>query len=620
MKPLKQFNVLIAVLLSFISFSQNGSISNPFTSLGQSANVTSAGTYFFNIGNQSFSSFVDNNGFMLVAIDYGNASGTLPTYSNLATNTRGVLNPAVLLNLDFFDQVKVTGPRINYVTNNQLNANRIRHFKPLMRGNSDFTNGIDWTNNGGSITTQFSSNCVGALPAGVTHTDSVKLSQVILHACGNVNGIHWMPSFGNVREVHSNGNIAASNTLRIWIKRTCAPPTDPGFGINSWNMNGYSFDEINPTSDFNDLSILPTSPKFINYGHYTTNSVSVNTLNNWGISSNPSSASSWTGCTLKNDNFVLRGRRKGFPLGFYKISLPYNDDGIKIYLNGSEIYSFIDCCTDKGVIFQGALCSTSELEFRMIEYSGGSRLDLKIESIPWPVDAGSNATVIGNTTNSIGTVLNSANASLLTSNTWTSSSVSSIGSTVPTSVIPSETTTYTLTSVSNGCTYTDQVTLEVFEFLPVELLSFDVYCIEENKKEISWSTASERNSAYFSIEKSSNGIDWNEINNVEAAGNSLSTIVYSIKDNSSDDNTVYYRLNQVDKDGNSKLYDAQSVVCLEDETIRIYPNPTTDGKFTLSKDIEYTIFDSVGNKINAIEKSGVYLILIDGKLFKLINL
>lgn len=47
MKPLKQFNVLIAVLLSFISFSQNGSISNPFTSLGQSANVTSAGTYFF---------------------------------------------------------------------------------------------------------------------------------------------------------------------------------------------------------------------------------------------------------------------------------------------------------------------------------------------------------------------------------------------------------------------------------------------------------------------------------------------------------------------------------------------------------------------------------------------
>jgi hypothetical protein len=144
--------------------------------------------------------------------------------------------------------------------------------------------------------------------------------------------------------------------------------------------------------------------------------------------------------------------------------------------------------------------------------------------------------------------------------------------------------------------------------------------VGENLKEISWSTASERNSAYFSIEKSSDGINWNEINKVQAAGNSTSILQYSMIDNFKDENTIYYRLNQVDNDGKSILYNPESAICIEDETIRIFPNPTSDGKFTLSKEVDYDIFDSVGNKINSIEKSGVYLILIEGKLYKLINL
>lgn len=306
--------------------------------------------------------------------------------------------------------------------------------------------------------------------------------------------------------------------------------------------------------------------------------------------------------------------------GFYKISLPYNDNGVKIFLNGVEIYSFNGCCTNKGVVFQGALCASSELEIRMIEYLSNSKLVLNIESIPWPVNAGVDADVIGGETNSIGLIVNSANASLLTSNTWISSPSSSIASNVPASVAPTETTTYTLNSIANGCTFTDQVTLFVIGLLPVEIISFNVNCIDENKKEISWSTASEHNAAFFIVEKSSDGSEWKVINKIEAAGNSSSRIDYSITDYSISENTVYYRLKQVDRDGVYKMYDAKSIYCLEEDEIRIYPNPTSDGKFTISKDVEYTIFDSVGNKINSIEKSGVYLILIEGKLFKLINL
>ena len=617
MKPHLNLIVLSILLVKFCSFSQTGTSTEPFTSLQQSSAVTVPGIYYFNIGGNSFSTQVDAAGFAMVAIDFGNGSGTLPQGAALTSTTRGILSASILGNIGFFNQTKLTGPSINYISSNHMIANRIKNFKPISIGNVD-NYSTDWVNNGSTTGTGFTTTCTPSSSYNAT------LAQIIYHACGNFYGLHWMPSGGDVKQEWHVGNIAPSASMRLWIKTTCTPPADPGFGINKWNVNAYSYDKINTSAnnfveDFNSLSTLPTSTKFVNYGHYTDNSVSINTVANWNLGNNPSTSSTWNGCSLKNDYFVTRFRRKGFPSGFYKISLPHNDDGIKIYLNGSEIYSFNGCCTDKGVIFQGALCSTSELEIRMIERIDASRLVLNIESIPWPVDAGANATVIGNTTNSIGTIVNTANAAL-TSNTWTSSPSSSISSSVPVSVTPLETTTYTLTSVANGCTFTDQVLLEVFGVLPVELLSFDVNCVEENSKEISWSTASERNSDYFSIEKSSDGIDWIEINRVEAAGNSTSILQYSLIDSASDENTVYYRLNQVDNDGKSKLYDAVSAICKEGETIRVFPNPTTDGKFSLSKDVEYEIFDNIGNKINTIEKSGIYFILVEGKLYKLINL
>jgi hypothetical protein len=619
MKPHLNLIVLSILLVKFCSFSQTGTSTEPFTSLQQSSSVTIPGTYYFTIGGNSFSTQVDAAGFALVAIDFGNGSGTLPQGSALTSTTRGILSASILGNIGFFNQTKLTGPSVNYISSNQMIANRVKNFKPICIGNADYFYPSDWVNNGSTTATQFS-NASCTPTASYTAT----LAQIVFHGCGNAYAFHWLSEAGQVRQEWHVGNIAPTASLRLWIKTTCTPPADPGFGINKWNVNAYSYDKINTSAnnyveDFNSLSTLATSTKFVNYGHYTDNNVSINTIANWNLGNNPSNSSTWNGCSLKDDYFVTRFRRKGFPSGFYKISLPHNDDGIKIYLNGTEIYSYNGCCTDKGVIFQGALCSTSELEIRMIERIDASRLVLNIESIPWPVNAGADATVIGNTTNSIGTIVNTPNAAL-TSNSWTSSPVSSIGATVPVSVTPSQTTSYTLTSVANGCTFTDQVLLEVFEYLPVELLSFDVNCVGENTKEISWSTASERNSDYFSIEKSSDGVDWIEINRVEAAGNSSSIIQYSMIDSASDDNTVYYRLNQVDNDGKNKLYDAQSIVCLENETVRIYPNPTTDGKFSLSKDVQYEIFDNIGNKINTIEKSGIYFILIEGKLYKLINI
>jgi hypothetical protein len=617
-KPQLYFTTLSFIFFIFFSsFSQVpvGSSVDPFTSMQHASTVTSAGTYYFSIGGNAFSTQVDASGYVLVAIDFGNGSGILPSTSSLTGLTRGILNRTILKNLDFFNGVKLTGPNINYTSQNQMTVNRIRNFKPLSRGWEDYYYNSDWQNNGGTLTTAFDSGVCGSID------DSLKLSEQIHHSCSNSAGFHWMPTSGFVRERYSLGNITAAQSLNLWIKATCTQPINPGFGINSWNVMAYAYNENNYSTDFNSMTNFSATTAGDFYGFYSDASLSINTSTKWSAAGNPSSSSGWTGCSMKNDYFITEFKRKGFPSGYYSITLPSQyDEGVKIFVNGTEVASFSNCCTNQGVVFNGALCSTSEVTVRLIERTAEAKLTLSIQEIAWPVDAGVDATAIGNSPKSIGTVVNSTNAALLTSNTWTSSPSSSIAATVPVTVTPANTTTYMLTSLANGCTFTDQVTLSVYEYLPVELLSFDVNCVGENLKEISWSTASERNSAYFSIEKSSDGINWNEINKVQAAGNSTSILQYSMIDNFKDENTIYYRLNQVDNDGKSILHNPESAICIEDETIRIFPNPTSDGKFTLSKEVDYEIFDSVGNKINSIEKSGVYLILIEGKLYKLINL
>ncbi len=54
--------------------------------------------------------------------------------------------------------------------------------------------------------------------------------------------------------------------------------------------------------------------------------------------------------------------------------------------------------------------------------------------------------------------------------------------------------------------------------------------------------------------------------------------------------------------------------------ITIYPNPTSNGVFTLSEDLVYTIEDATGKQIDQITESGVYFIVVRQKRYKLINL
>jgi hypothetical protein len=114
--------------------------------------------------------------------------------------------------------------------------------------------------------------------------------------------------------------------------------------------------------------------------------------------------------------------------------------------------------------------------------------------------------------------------------------------------------------------------------LPVELTQFSASC-SENTTTINWQTASENNSAYFEVLQSRDGETWTSKTTTPAAGNSTSTIDYSFTDYN-EASLVYYKLKQVDKDGQYIEYGPISANCNENTSLFISPNPT-NGEFNL---------------------------------------
>ena len=110
--------------------------------------------------------------------------------------------------------------------------------------------------------------------------------------------------------------------------------------------------------------------------------------------------------------------------------------------------------------------------------------------------------------------------------------------------------------------------------LPVELLYFDAK--ESNQMSIlSWSTATEENNAYFDVQRSTDGENFETIGTVEGAGTNYDVQEYSFIDESPVNGLNYYRLRQVDFDGQFENHRIVSVMMNgTKQDIQVYPNPT----------------------------------------------
>jgi trimeric autotransporter adhesin len=98
---------------------------------------------------------------------------------------------------------------------------------------------------------------------------------------------------------------------------------------------------------------------------------------------------------------------------------------------------------------------------------------------------------------------------------------------------------------------------------------------------LNWKTATETNSARFSIERSNDGRNFKAIGTVAANGNSTTTINYSYLDFdviSQSPGYFYYRLNVFDNNGTHKYSNAISVLLPGSiGAVSVYPNPVVTG-------------------------------------------
>lgn len=95
--------------------------------------------------------------------------------------------------------------------------------------------------------------------------------------------------------------------------------------------------------------------------------------------------------------------------------------------------------------------------------------------------------------------------------------------------------------------------------LPVELLLPLTGAQGNGFVSLEWSTATEENNDFFTIEKSIDGVEYFELATVDGAGNSLKVVEYQFTDYNPTYGLAYYRLRQTDFDGAYEVFSPISV-------------------------------------------------------------
>lgn len=150
--------------------------------------------------------------------------------------------------------------------------------------------------------------------------------------------------------------------------------------------------------------------------------------------------------------------------------------------------------------------------------------------------------------------------------------------------------------------YMDDLSLTVSNatITPIELLSFDARLIQDSVA-IYWATATERNNAYFTIEKSLNGESWSAVDTIAGAGNSSAVLHYIRYDDQLVQGTSYYRLKQTDLDG-AYTYSKIDAVHDEGTEILLYPVPAAGNLYVSVQsdavtDISFSCINASGQAV-----------------------
>ena len=135
--------------------------------------------------------------------------------------------------------------------------------------------------------------------------------------------------------------------------------------------------------------------------------------------------------------------------------------------------------------------------------------------------------------------------------------------------------TITITASKKSTVLIDNVTISSSAPLPVELTRFGAVP-QAAGIALAWATASEKNSAYFEVQRSATGEAYAAIGKVAAQGSSTSAREYAFVDAQPLAGTSYYRLHQVDNDGTDAYSPVVAVQRKGLAAASVYPNPGAD--------------------------------------------
>jgi hypothetical protein len=142
--------------------------------------------------------------------------------------------------------------------------------------------------------------------------------------------------------------------------------------------------------------------------------------------------------------------------------------------------------------------------------------------------------------------------------------------------------------------------------LPIKLVSFTGTNIEEGVL-LNWSTATEENNNYFTVERSSDAKEWNALAEINGAGTTNSVQNYTYTDAQAAAGINYYRIKQTDVNGVFTYSSAIKVGNIaNDISTSVYPNPATPGSdvtvkisTTDAQEMEIQIFNQYGQVVKS---------------------
>ncbi len=146
------------------------------------------------------------------------------------------------------------------------------------------------------------------------------------------------------------------------------------------------------------------------------------------------------------------------------------------------------------------------------------------------------------------------------------------------------------------------ITIEVIGALPVELTTFTAE-LENEETLLSWTTASELNNEGFEIQRSMDARSWEKIGWIKGAQNSQLEKQYNYIDRKPEVEMNYYRLKQLDFDGEFEYSDLVNVELRKKGILILIPNPSLHYRelsFTIQQpasEVFLQIYDSRGKEV-----------------------